>query len=635
MPPGPNSLDDAIDAIGDMIVRRDVDDRAVAVNAAFRRVFGGADADWAGRRFWLPSERSRGGYGDRVRFDTDMQTVAGPACIEWELTRLPDGGSVAVGRDVSARRAGEAALKDAREAAEAEARGRETLFASITHELRTPAAGAVGMANLLRGTGLTPEQRAYVDAIADSGGHLMALVDDVLDAANLEVGAFELREVDFELEAVVRGVIELVSPRARQRGLETAVFVDPASPRLVRGDPGRLRQILLNLLGNAVKFTVDGGVALVVERAPADGSAAAMMFRVQDTGPGVPEADRARIFEAFSRARSGATQAAEGAGLGLSIVRRLVDAMGGELGLAERPGGGSEFWAQMRFPIVEDRSVPSADLDGVSVVVASPAEPVRAAIARQIAAAGGRVRALPDIAKLGAALAETPSVALIDAAWARDGAAAVTAARVALVMMAPDQKAQWDEFSALGYGGWIVKPPRVGSLGAHLRAAWEGEFGEGPPAADAAVNSPTITSAPRAAVAQSRRGRVLLVEDNPVNRLMAASLLRRNGVDYEEAADGRQAVEAAARHAYDLILMDMRMPVMDGLDAARRIRDSGGPCADAPILALTANAGEADRRACMAAGMNDFLSKPLDENALRDALSRWTRTEDAAKLRER
>lgn len=616
-----------VESIGDLVVRRDVEGRVVYVNAAFRRAFGGAVRDWIGETFPLQTADIRVAAGGRRRLDVEMETVAGTAFFEWEETPLPDGGVALVGRDVSARRAGEAALIYARDAAEAEVRGRETLFASITHELRTPAAGAVGMATLLRGTALSPEQRAYVDAIADSGAHLMALVDDVLDAAKLEAGAFELVREPFDLEPVLRNVIELVSPRARQKGLETAIYVDPGVPLSVVGDAGRLRQILLNLLGNAVKFTSAGGVALAVEREAGEPGEARLAFHVRDTGPGVPAADRARIFGAFSRARSGATRTAEGAGLGLSIVQRLTDAMGGQVGLESPPEGGAWFWVRLGFSVASESDRGSAPLNGVSAVVAGPAAPVRAAIARQLSSSGARVREVQSVDELAATLMAEPMAALVDAAWAEAAAEAVTRARVALVLAAPDQKGRLDALQALGYRGWIVKPPRPGSLVDYVRQAWDGRLVAGAGTAEAKTVEPGPSRA-----AGTDGLRVLLAEDNPVNRLMAGAVLRRCGAQFDEAVDGRAAAEAAAARAYDVILMDMRMPTLDGLEAARLIRAGGGPNAQTPILALTANAEDADRRACLAAGMNDFLTKPIDESALSDALSRWTRAAAPAKL---
>ncbi len=608
-----------LDAIADIVAARDGEGRIVYVNAAFRRAFGGHAEYWRGRRLNFAPRRTIAGGQGRRRVDIEVETVAGWACFEWEETPLPGGGSIGVGRDVSARRANEAALRHAREAAEISARTRETLFATITHELRTPAIGVLGMADLLRGTELSPEQNAYVTAISDSGRHLLTLVDDVLDAAKLEAGAFTLEPVDADLADLLRSVVELVSPRARSKGLETVVYLDPRAPKTIRADAARLRQILLNLAGNAVKFTTQGAVAVIVDCLEQNGEEAELVMRVRDTGPGVPEAERQRIFEAFAQTDGARASGVEGTGLGLAIVKRLVAAMGGEVGLTAPAAGGSEFWVRLNMPVVEPAPMDETKrLDGARVLVVAN-QPLSAEMtARQLSAFGAHAEMCAGWAEMESALAkDADRVALIDASIAHSEA---PHARAALVLAAPDQRSDLQTFLSAGYAGWIIKPFRPDALVAHTLRAWRGECLADAQREDETPDQAAATQAVTAGV------RVLLVEDNPVNRVLAQSVLKRAQADVLTAETGPGAVEvAASARRLDLILMDMRLPGFDGLEATRRIRELRGAAGQTPILALTANCSEEDRRACLEAGMNDFLSKPLDADALSSALARWTR----------
>ena len=474
---------------------------------------------------------------------------------------------------------------------------RERYLAALSHELRTPLNGVLGMANLLGRTRLDADQSAYVAALKESGDHLLGLVNDVLDLAKLESGQIDLEPHPVDIERVLQGVTELLSPRAHEKGLEIA-WAAPALLPTVMADDGRLRQILFNLAGNAVKFTDKGGVLLTVSTVAED-EAVRLRFTVADTGPGVPEADQARIFEEFARLE-GAQQRIEGAGLGLAIVRRLARAHEGTVGLSSRPGGGTAFWFEARFqPAAPAR--PAALLAGLTVAVVTPSAIVRDAACRQIEACGGGALAYPDLAAARHAPAGT--VMLIDGG---SGPGRRTpkppAGRAAIVLLAPEERGRIAGARRAGYGGYLIKPLRRASLAERVRAALDGAGAAPPPPPPGGL-------------------KVLLAEDNPINALLARSLLEREGCAVDRAADGAEAVEAASVCAYDLILMDVRMPRMDGLQAAAALRARG---LATPIVALTANAFEDDRKACLAAGMDDFLCKPLDLAALRALLGRWT-----------
>ncbi|MES2343422.1 MAG: response regulator [Pseudomonadota bacterium] len=477
-------------------------------------------------------------------------------------------------------------------------------LASLSHEFRTPLNGVLGMARLLEGTGLTAEQKAYVAALRDSGEHLLSLVNDVLDFAKLGADKIELHPATMDVEGLLRSVSELLSPRAQEKGLEIAWAAPPGIGQAL-ADEGRLRQILLNFAGNAVKFTETGGVLLTVAERPGG----RLRFSVADTGPGVTQAARDKIFEAFAQADPSYDAQLGGAGLGLAIARKLAAAMEGEVGVEDAPGGGALFWFEAAFPRLA--GVREAALAGHVVGVMSPNPVVAESARRQIEAAGGVPVNGQD--RMG-------EVLLVDHALAPS---CPPDARPAIILLPPDQRARIESYRAQGFAGYLIKPLRRASVAERVLAV----LGEGPQRTEAVEDE-------RIAPAIAPGARVLLVEDNAINALLARTLLAREGCKVDHASGGEEAMAALKVGRYDLILMDMRMPGMSGLDATRALRASG---VDTPVVALTANAFEDDRHACLDAGMNDFLVKPLAPDALRGVLARlsrggWTETADRAKV---
>jgi CheY-like chemotaxis protein len=476
-------------------------------------------------------------------------------------------------------------------------------LAALSHEFRTPLNGVLGMARLMESTRLTAEQRAYAAAIRDSGEHLLTLVNDVLDFAKLGAGKVDLHEADVDLEDLLKGVAELMSPRAREKGLEIA-WATPEGLGPVRGDEGRLRQILLNFAGNAVKFTETGGVLLRLERA----ERGRFRFIVEDTGPGVSEDKRQRIFEAFAQADPAHARLG-GAGLGLAIARQLAVAMGGDVGVEAREDGGSRFWFEAPFRTGREPAFRPA-LAGRKVGVASANPIVREAAGRQIEACGGDavlgcdIDALTDQTRFG-------DVLLVDHALAPSGRLLRRPPeRRAIIMLAPEERGLIGRYRRAGFVGYLIKPLRRASVAERVLIAAGAERSAAAGAEDERIAS---------AAAPGKK--VLLVEDNPINALLARALLTREGCEVDHAAGGEEAIAAVKVGAYDLILMDMRMPGLSGEETARTLRASG---VKTPIVALTANAFEDDRHACLAAGMNDFLVKPMSPDALRSMLTRWT-----------
>jgi len=602
-----------LDALSDMVVARGADGRVARVNAAFLAAFGGAAEDWTGRAF--PAEPGLAGTGRARRFDAAMQTRSGTRFIEWTETPLDGGGAVALGRDVTAER-------EARAEASEAARGKTVFFASVTHELRTPLAGALGAADLLRDTDLKPDQHAYLDVMRASTEHALKLIDDILDLSRLEAGQLALRPEPADLRALVEDACELLAMRAAQKGLTLDHVIHPDVPAQLSLDPARVRQILFNLAGNAVKFTASGGV--LVEADYADG---AVRLSVRDTGPGISDADQARLFEQFERgAQEGS--GAPGAGLGLAMVRRLVQAAGGDVGVESRVGAGAVFWCawpcEALAPAPADRP-----LQGRTLLIAAPSSLQRQALAAQAAALGADVvcaddprAALRDAAHLRAGL-----TVVLSESWA-DEAAALKAAAPGARLLALARPQTKDLFSAAarpaGFDGWLVAPVRLRSLAAFAAGqdAPDGEFDR--------VETPAVR---HAGAAQPLKGlSVILAEDDPVNALIARTVLGRLGAEVLHVIDGQAAVDAAATGAHDAALLDLRMPVMDGLAAARAIRALTGAGAGLPLAALTANATEVDRLACLAAGMDAFLAKPLDADMLADTLTGLCAPQNRARL---
>ncbi|MGZ9113963.1 MAG: response regulator, partial [Brevundimonas sp.] len=467
--------------------------------------------------------------------------------------------------------------------------------------MRTPLNGVIGMLGLLQRTRLDGAQRAYAEAARSSAEHLLGLVNDLLDYARLEAGKLEFDAAPVDLEALVRGVAELLSPRAHDKGLEIAWSVSADAADVI-GDEGRLRQVLFNLAGNAVKFTETGGVRITVERAGGSATRPKLAFIIDDTGPGVPAEARKRIFEEFGHVDASDASRFGGAGLGLAVVSKLAAAMKGTVTVGDRPDGvGARFRFEAAFPAVKgaDRGRP---LDGHAVQVISPDAFVRAAAVAQVEASGGRHSAAAD-------------VVLIDhaARAAGSGLAARPARGRGIILLKPSERDLIARYKGVGFHGYLIKPLRRASVAERVLAAAGARLQPGLP-------PPPPPEDDRVGLTRFSGTRVLLVEDNPVGALLAATLLRREGCAVETAASGYEAVAAMKRARYDLVFMDMRMPGMDGPSAARAIRAGGDRT---PIVALTAHAFTEDRRTCLEAGMDDHLVKPLELETLRASLARW------------
>ena len=488
--------------------------------------------------------------------------------------------------------------------------GRDQVLATLSHEIRTPLNGVLGMAGLLASTRLDDTQKAYLQALRDCGDHLLNLVNDVLDLAKLDAGRVELEPAATDVEKLLQGVAELLSPRAHAAGIEIAWWAASDVPELLTDD-GRLRQILFNLAGNAVKFAEEGGVLLSAETISRTGEDVRLRFKVRDTGPGLDADAQASVFGEFVQTEAG--MRAGGAGLGLAIVKRLAEAFHGEVGVDSAPGAGAVFWFEATFRRVA-RPPARSPLAGVAVGVVSPSQIIREAAARQVEGCGGLALCAGTVKSL------PPGAAVILMDGTLSTRLRPPKGVPALILLAPEERRRIGPARAAGFAGYLLKPLRRESIATRIQAALN-RSDDAASVKTTGRGADVATDDERASPAAAAGARVLLVEDNPVNALLARALLSREGCAVDRAATGLEALEAASTAPYDLILLDLRLPDMDGLAVCRALRAKE---IDTAIVALTANSFEEDRHACLAAGMDDFLTKPLSPTALRAILHLWT-----------
>ncbi|MFN3958461.1 MAG: response regulator [Parvularculaceae bacterium] len=569
------------------------------VSRAFADAFGRAPEQWHGQTFAPGVDAAPGA--------TAAFRTKGPGghAIDWRLDRLLGGEKLYTGRSSSppagGRVDGERAPQDA---------AQMKFVATISHEMRTPLNGILGMATLLLDTDLSANQRAYVEAVKQSGDGLLRLINDLLDLSKLDAGKLDLERAPFDPYSLVQGVAELLAPRAAEKGVEIGCFVDPSTPRRLIGDEARIRQSLINLVGNAVKFTDVGGVAIEAA-AEAEPDGVRLTFSVRDTGVGINLDQFPALFDEFAQADADAQRRSEGAGLGLAITRRLARAMGGDVTVKSAPGKGSVF--TLSILVGAGGEWPEVLRIEAPPVVIATGSTILSRITRLQAQALGAamIRVVEDHKDAAFALKEWPGALFLcdfDVAEAIDSEAVGLASR-ALVLAPASARGTVETMRLKGFEGYLIKPVRHATL---MREVARGQRRPEPPK--------ERRPKPRAV---DRSLKILLAEDNQINAVLATTLLRRAGHKVDVAVNGIEAVAAATGGGYDLIFMDMHMPEMDGLEASRRIRALGTAAAQAPIVALTANAMAADRQKCLAAGMNDFLSKPFEPEDLNAMLLKW------------
>jgi signal transduction histidine kinase/DNA-binding response OmpR family regulator len=634
------------EAQGDLIVMRDGSGCITFVNDAYCTLAQRPRGLLIGSDFAFDvveqGETSTEPNGTRIH-DQRIASALGPRWIAWRegLVRS-DAGQPAelqsVGRDVTDRSETERALGEARDQANAANRAKSRFLAMASHEIRTPLNGIIGMSGLLLDTQLSPEQATYARAVKTSGDALLSLIEELLDYSRIEAGKIDLEHRPFALASMIEDITELLAPRAQASRLEIAAYVDERLPLEVIGDAARLRQVLLNLAGNAIKFTSTGGVAIIVEPGIWPGE---ISFMVRDTGIGIAPDAQQRIFREFEQADEGTARNYGGTGLGLSISERIVKRMDGRITLQSQPGIGSTF--EVSIPLAaadaggDRKSFDAPDLAGQSIMLVAPQSIEASLTARRLERWGAQTCTVSDIAVARALLPERPwQAVLIDRGFeAADVEAlaelAVPHADQRIVMFTPAMRRELQPVTATAFTGYLVKPLRTASLAARLGPRAE-------TVAPAMAIDDLFDPEPDAPEPRQNPGlSILVAEDNEINALLMRALLTRLGhqavitTSGEEALDSWQASESAGT-PYDLVLMDLQMPRLDGIEAAKRIRarEAGSRSRRTPILALTANTLVEDRYACFEAGMDGFLVKPLDRDKLSDALADLARSRHIA-----
>jgi len=588
--------------------------------------------------------------GEAVDIEIRKQIKTG----EWRWFRVrgaaqydADGKAVTISgsqQDVTEKRQYQQALIEATEQAAAASKAKSEFLANMSHEIRTPMNGIMGMTDLLLETPLNSLQRDYAETVRTSSSALLTVINDILDFSKVEAGKLDFELLDMDLRDTIEDVARLLAIQAHAKGLEVTALIDPNIPDLVRGDAGRIRQVLLNLGGNAVKFTQKGEVAIECRALDSNERYTNVRCEVRDTGIGIPADRIGAMFEAFSQVDASTTRKFGGTGLGLSITKRLVELMGGEVGVNSVEGLGSTFWFTLPLPRAEDASdsppSPPVELRGQRVLVVDDNTTNRKVIMGQLlrchmepvcASSGDEALVLLRHA---AAVGKPFEAALLDHQMPGcDGAqlgemihcdSALAATRL-ILLTSSGQRGDGHKFAELGFAGYLLKPVTQRDLTDCLMMVL---------ATDAESwrerSQPIITRHALRSQRAKTRHRILLAEDNVVNQKVACRFLEKLGYRVDVAEDGAAAVKAWSTGRYDLILMDCQMPEMDGLEATRRIRAQEKEGARIPIVALTAHAMKGADQSCYAAGMDDYLSKPIDQHELDAKLDHWLSSRVAA-----
>lgn len=469
--------------------------------------------------------------------------------------------------------------------------------AAVSHEIRTPLNGILGMAALLEEGELSPSQKDYASAIRKSGARLLDLLNNVLDFSRMEAGDIPLDAAPFDPADLVQDVAELLAPRAHAAGLDIAAICDPDLPPRMIGDAGRLRQILFNLAGNAIKFTDSG--AVLIEASAAE--AGRLTLVVRDTGAGVPDHARMRLFDAFSQVSAADARRDGGVGLGLAIVARLVAAMNGVVDVSSTYGQGAMFRVSLPLAAAPHPFVPSAPRSSRPLRVAMKLPPATSlALMGALAADGAQLVGEDDF----------PHLAVLDAALPPARIEAMAKRTRTLVVLRPGDRSRIEQFRQMGCAGYLIRPLRAASIVERVGLTIAG-----------AVQAEPRANEPRTGEA----GAVLIADDNAVNALLARSALEAAGFRVDTAGTGAEALERLDENDYSVIFMDIRMPVMDGLEATRRIRRLPGPAADTPIVALTADVNPELEERAREAGVSQLAAKPIDPPRLRELALNWAR----------
>jgi two-component system sensor histidine kinase/response regulator len=641
---------------GEGVAMADLEERIIFANRAADRIFGVSPGGLIGHslsEFTTPEQFAV------IQAQTNRRSAGVKGSYEVGIHR-PDGekrfvlitaaprydqngtfiGTFGVLRDITERKWAEEELKKAKDEAEEANRLKSEFLANMSHEIRTPMNAIIGMTSIALDTDLTSEQREYMNIVRESSYSLLGLLDDILDLSKIEAGRVELEKIDFDLRATVESVTDTLAPRAFDKGLELACCIHHSVPPLLQGDPVRLRQILINLGGNAIKFTEKGEVVIRVELQEETEDEAKLIFSVTDTGVGIPTNIHNKIFESFTQADGSTTRKYGGTGLGLSISKHLVELMGGQIGVDSQPGKGSRFWLTVRLKKqkkVKDvqSSISHVDLSDKRILVADDNKTNRTVLIKMLKSFGCYCQA----AENGVETIQTLSTAaknnipfdivLLDKQMPKmDGEETlrsimndplIKSVRV-IILTSIGERGDAAQLESLGCAGYLLKPVKQSQLfdaiATILSQKKDRAKGE---------NLPIVT---RHTVAEQRhqKVRILVAEDNPMNQKLAVTLLQKAGYGVDAVENGLKAIESLKRSAYDLVFMDIQMPEMDGFEATKVIRELEKGNQYTPIIAMTAHAMKGDREKCLLAGMDDYIAKPLDLPEVIGFIEKWTKS---------
>ncbi len=645
-----------LDILSDRVFWKDAEGHFLGCNLPFARdaglndthaVIGLTDADlvWSGQAAAMAADERRILHGESLALSLERRiTVTGGGEIDVSCALFPwrDAAGVVVGlygryQALDQQQAVERDLREARERAETANRAKSDFLAHMSHEIRTPMNGVLGMLDLIDSSMLDSEQAGFVATARNSAHALLGLLNDILDFSRIEAGQLHIDNIEFDLHALVQDVARSMAPRAQDKDIELVCDVGPQLPRYLQGDPGRLRQILVNLLGNAIKFTDDGEVVLTVASVAEHEGRYALRFSVRDTGIGIAQEKQSRLFKNFSQADSAVTREFGGSGLGLAISKQLCGLMGGTLDFTSAAGRGSNFWFELTFAAATGLRVaaPIADLRGAHVLVVDDNLTQREVLAAYLRVWGVRCeavasqRAALDYLRFASVAGEAVQIAVIDLNMpGGDGLSlgaeirATSGARAPALVLMSSSARRGDAQAAreAGFVAYLSKPAHADDLHACLCQA----LGLHGLHTLTKGGSELIT---RHSLRERRASgaHLLVVEDNVVNQEVARGLLARLGFGVDIAVNGHAALAALASRDYALVLMDCQMPEMDGYAASRAIRIGDGGVRDRgiPIIAMTAHAHAAERERCLAAGMSDYLCKPIAAAELEALLAKW------------
>jgi two-component system sensor histidine kinase/response regulator len=650
-------LNTLVQAIPDVVYVKDNQGRNLLVNRAYEELVNLSQGEMIGKpdEQILPARLA----AQCRRSDEDVMKQGQPVrCEELSITEkgeevffetikaplLDDRGNmlglVGVSRDITERKRAEGMLTKAKEQAEEANRLKSQFLANMSHEIRTPMNAIIGMTDIVLDTDLTDEQRDYLSTVKHSARALLELLNDILDLSKIEADKIELETIDFDLRVTVEGVADTLARKAGEKGLELACMIHHQVPSRLRGDPGRLRQILMNLAGNAVKFTDRGEVVISVEVEQETDEKAWLLVSVSDTGMGISQEKQERIFESFTQADGSTTRKYGGTGLGLSICKRLVELMGGQIGLESQPGKGSRFWFKIALEkqqsTDDDFLVIPPDIRGMRMLVVDDNQTNRTILAKMLESFG----CSPEVVESGKQALERLKRAahgeklfdlvLLDMQMpGMDGVETLSAIKadpdvkdmVVIMLTSIGVRGDAARLEAMGCAGYLLKPVKQSQLFDTIITVLSRQESEPQDRPFKIVTRHTVADVKR------RRTRILLAEDNPMNQKLAVALLKKAGYTVDAVENGKLAVEALNRKYYDLILMDVQMPEMDGFEATKAIREKKDERRNVPILAMTAHAMKGDRERCLGAGMDDYVSKPIEPQELLDAIKKWVANE--------